>query len=385
MAEDQHAPRIGLLAGEPSGDNLGAGLMRELKRLHPRATFVGVGGAGMLSEGLEALHAMERLSVNGFVDPILRLPELVGLLRKLRDQMVQRQVDAFVGVDFNVFNLLLERLLKRRGIRTAHYVSPSVYAWRRGRAKRISRSADLLLTLYPFEPAFYSAYPVRAEYVGHPLAHAITDADAGPEARARARDELGLGEGPVVAVLPGSRRSEVALIGPTFLAAAQRMRAERPLQFVVPSPRPELEAQLSALMPAELAPHVVIHRGNARLPLQAADAALVKSGTSTLECMCLLRPMVVSYKLGGLSYALAKRVVRTPYVALPNILAGEALVPEYLQHDATPEVLAGALLELLDELGAEQRLRFIELRDALRVGEGDSVAAAAAVSELLLR
>ena len=377
--------KLGILAGEASGDNLGAGLMAEMSALHPNVEFVGVGGPRMIEQGLRALYPMDRLSVNGFVDPILRLPELLRMLLGLRDQLLEEQVSAFVGVDFNVFNLLLERRLKKRGIATAHYVSPSVYAWRRGRAKRISRSADLLLALYPFEAGFYKGMNVDVAYVGHPLAHALGDDASSVAARDAARASLGLHAETVIAVLPGSRNSEVALMGPVFFEAARIIAQGRDVQFVVPCLRPEIAERVEDLS-AGLG-NVVIHHGNARLPLTACDVGLVKSGTSTLEAMCLVRPFVVSYKLGTVTYQIARHMVRTPFVALPNILAGEALVPELLQDKATPDALAESVLAVLDRTRADDGYlnRFRSLRDQLRVGPRASSEAARVVLELALR
>ncbi len=382
---DTRALKIGILAGEPSGDNLGAGLMAELTRLHPGASFLGVGGPRMIAQGLQTLYPMDRLSVNGFVDPLRRLPELLRMLFGLRDQLLDAEVDAFIGVDFNVFNLLLERRLKKRGVPTVHYVSPSVYAWRRGRAKRLGRSTDLLLALYPFESAFYEGLDVKVAYVGHPLAHAIDDACSSDVARMDARTTLGVTAQTVIAILPGSRNSEVALMGPVFFDAARRIAAERDVQFVVPCLREEIAQRVEEM--AVNLPGVIIDRGNARRALTACDAALVKSGTSTLEAMCLLRPFVVSYKLGGLSYQLARRLVRTPFVALPNILAGKALVPELLQDDATGEALAAQLLEVLDRAQTDATYldAFRALRDDLRVGACEGAEAARAVASLLGR
>jgi lipid-A-disaccharide synthase len=342
---------IGMLAGEASGDNLGRGLMVELKRRYPAARFVGVGGPGMVAEGFDSLVPMDRLAVNGFIDPIRRLPELVGILRLLLARYAVERPDVFVGVDFNVFNLLLERRMKRRGVPTVHYVSPSVYAWRRGRIRRIAGAADMLLTLYPFEPALYDGTPVRAVYVGHPLADSI-DLDAGSQARRdSARAELGLPVTPlVVALLPGSRMSEVRMMGNVFLEAAALVAAERPdVRFVVPCVRPAIGAWLTDARKRFPDLLLTAYQGNARLALTACDGALVKSGTSTLEAMLLRRPMVVSYRLGALTYELVRRMLRTPFVALPNILAGRALVPELLQHEATAEALAARMLSELDK------------------------------------
>lgn len=378
---------IGIVAGEASGDNLGRGLMAELKHRHPGARFVGIGGPGMIGEGLDSVASMERLAVNGFIDPIRRLPELVGILRRLLARFDAERPDVFVGVDFNVFNLLLEGRLKRRGIATVHYVSPSVYAWRRGRIRRIARAADMLLTLYPFEPAFYADTPVRAVYVGHPLADDIALDAGGEQPRHAARAELGLTDAPlVVALLPGSRLSEVKLLGELFLDAAQRVAEQRPgTRFVVPCVRPAISAWLDAAR--QRYPELMLHdyAGNARLALTACDGALVKSGTSTLEAMLLRRPMVVSYRLGAVTYQIVRRMLRTPFVALPNILAGRALVPELLQNDATAPALAAHLLTELDKAHGDPEYldEFARLHGVLR--QHADARAAEAVSHLLER
>ena len=361
--------KIGLLAGESSGDNLGAGLMSEMRSRAGEIRFVGVGGPRMIDRGLASLASIDELQVNGFKDPILKLPELVKLLRMLIKKLDQESLDAFVGVDFNVFNFLLEKALKRRGVPTAHYVSPSVYAWRRGRAKRVANSADLLLCLYPFEPAFYEGYAVEAVFVGHPTADQIGRDAGSAAARAEARRELGIdSEAVVLALLPGSRRSEVNLMLDDFLQAARLFaRRHSKVAVVVPCVNDARFEQIRDAT-AGLDLDLRLHRGHARLPLVACDVALVKAGTSTLESMLLNRPMVVSYRLGGVSYQLAKRLVRTPFVALPNILAGAELVPELLQYDATPEALAEKLREELDKSrrDPDHLRRFSELSEELR-------------------
>lgn len=373
---------LGLLAGEASGDRLGAGVMRELKKQLPDIVFVGVGGPLMLAEGLESLLPMDALAVNGFRDPIMRLPSLLRIFRRLRETFLVRQVDGFLGIDFNVFNFLLEKSLKRRGIKTAHYVSPSVYAWRAGRTRRVANSADLLLCLYPFEPAFYAQSPIEAVFVGHPLADEIEPEQASSQQQRKARQLLNLDpDRTVLAVLPGSRRGEVKLMAPHFIEAAQRfVRMQPDAQIVVPC----LHESLADLLQEELQGYpdlpLVIHAGNARLPLQACDVALVKSGTSTLEAMLLHRPMVVSYRLGGLSYQLARRLLRTPYVALPNILAGKMLVPELLQHAGSGEALAAALQRAWQSSRESDQVRreFAALHTTLRQN-ADAQAAVAMV------
>jgi lipid-A-disaccharide synthase len=269
-----------------------------------------------------------------------------------------------------VFNLLLERRLKRRGIPTVHYVSPSVYAWRRGRIRRVARAADTLLTLFPFEPALYRHTRVNAVFVGHPLADAIADTDRGEPARRSAREGLGIDPaGTVIAILPGSRMGEIRLLGERFLDAALIVQRQRPdIRFIVPCVRPQIADWVSAAGRARPQLDLTVYTGNARRALTACSVALVKSGTGTLEAMLLGRPMVVSYRLGPATYRLVRLLLRTPFVALPNILAGRQLVPELLQEAATPERLAIALLGELDKAGADPEYlsEFRRLREVLR-------------------
>jgi lipid-A-disaccharide synthase len=366
---------IGIVAGEASGDLLGAGLMQALRVRAPNVTFRGVGGPLMLAQGLVSLESIDAFAMNGFVEPIRRFPKLLRVIRSLRDAFLAQPPDAFVGVDFNVFNLLLERLLKRRGIRTVHYVSPSVYAWRRGRVGRIGRAADLVMTLYPFEPPLYEQAGVRAEFVGHPLADAIEPIDQ----TAAARAELGI---PVartaIALMPGSRRSEIAAHGRVFMQTAEHLqRALGRPQFLVPCVDDATARAIDAIARQFPALDVRVLRGGSHRALAAADVALVKSGTGTLEAMLFGKPMVVTYRLGALSYQIVKALLRTPYVALPNILAGRRLVPELLQDDAQPERLARALIEELERGRAGSHLtEFRSLHMSLRRGANQRAAAA---------
>ena len=338
---------VGLLAGEASGDNLGEGLMRSLSQQIPAeydVEFVGIGGEKMIAAGLNSLFSINELSVNGFKEPILKLPSLFRLLRDIGDEMLKREVDVFIGIDFNVFNFLLEGRLKKHGLLTAHYVSPSVYAWRRGRTKRVAKVADMVFCLYPFEPKFYADTAVEPVFVGHPLANEIDPERSSEAARQQARAELKVDvDKTVIAVLPGSRGSEIDLMLPPFIGAMERLRHHfGDIEFLIPYPTERLKAKLAPVLDLDFPVRLV--SGGARQVLQAADGAMVKSGTSTLEAMLLRRPMVVSYRLGTLSYKLAMLLVRTPYVALPNILLGRAQVPELLQEEGTPEALAAALI-----------------------------------------
>lgn len=361
--------RIGIVAGEPSGDRLGAGLLQALRELGS-VDAVGVGGQELTAVGLELIAPMADLTMNGFVEPLRRLPSLWRLLRTIEQRVVAAQVDLFVGVDFNVFNLLLERRLKRRGIKTVHYVSPSVYAWRRGRINRMARSADLLLTLFPFEPALYAGQPLRTAYVGHPLADEIAQATADPSRRNRARAGLGVpAEDLLIALMPGSRRSELRFMLAPFLGAAQAFARTHPdARFIVPCATPVLadlvRRELRSTVFANLPIKVV--EGRAREALAASDAALVKSGTSTLEAMLLGVPMVVCYRLGLVSYQIVKRLIRTPFIALPNILAQRALVPELVQDALQPELLAAELeRQLSQDSMTELRVAYSELHKQL--------------------
>ena len=333
------AALIGIVAGEASGDRLGAGLMRALHRRFDGLRFVGVGGDAMRAQRLEILGSMETLAVNGFRDPLRKLPGILGLLATLRRRFLSDPPDVFIGVDFNVFNLWLERRLKARGVPTVHYVSPSVYAWRRGRAQRIGRAADRLLTLFPFDGAYYAGTGTEVVFVGHPLADAI-DPDAGGLAP----------DNPVVALLPGSRAGELRLMLEPFLETAEVLRHSiEGVAFVIPCPTPSIAATVEKKLLEWPRLPCSVHRGDGCLPLTACDAALVKSGTGTLEAMLLRRPMVVTYRLGKLAWWLARRLVDTDFVALPNLLAGRALVPELLQDAATPAALAENLRSELDK------------------------------------
>lgn len=387
---------IGLLAGEPSGDILGAGLMQSLKMQLKRSDvhFVGMGGPLMQAEGLETLADFESLAVNGFREPLLRFPSLYMLYRRLAATFIDRRIDAFVGIDFNVFNFILERRLKRRGIATAHYVSPSVYAWRRGRTKKVARCADKVFCLFPFEPAFYQQHEIDARFIGHPLASEILP-DAGSEsARSAAKNALGVNPAHLcLALLPGSRGSEVALMLVPMLNAARLLATElkargQVLQVVIPCLSPARKSQVARLAEPFADVLQLHYLGSARVPLTACDIALVKSGTSTLEAMLLRRPMVVTYRLGYWTFFIAKFLVKTPHIAIPNILAGRRLIPEVVQQAATPEAMYLALLGELEKSQADPEYlkAFDDLHDELASGvsgQGASAGAALGVTDLL--
>ena len=330
------------MAGEISGDNLGTPLIRELRE-RCDATFSGVGGAGMCNAGMTSWYDIERLSVNGL--PFGRVPDLLGILRDLKTRFLADPPDVFVGIDYNFFNLLLEGMLRRAGIPTVHYVSPTVWAWRAGRLRQIKRNVDMMLTLYPFEAPIYEEHGIGVTFVGHPRADQIA-LDAGADGRDAARARLGFADADrVLAVLPGSRSREVRLSGPTFFEAARMLSARFPgLRIAVPGANADRVRQIETML-AEAFPDldVCVLAGDAEAVMLAADGVLVNSGTATLEALLLRRPMVMSYRLPGFTYAVVSRLVRTDRFALPNILAGRDLVPEFIQDDATPENLAAAL------------------------------------------
>lgn len=338
--------RIGILAGEMSGDFLGAGLIAAIKKREPNAEFEGIAGPRMLAAGCRTLADQERLAVMGLWDVLKRLPELLRIRKHILRHFLANPPDVFIGIDSPDFNLTLEKKLKRAGIKTAHYVSPTVWAWRQKRIHGIARSVDLMLTLFPFEADFYQRHQVPVRFVGHPLADEFP---VKPD-RAQARRDLGLADSDaVVALMPGSRHGEVALLGPDFLAAAAWCRERKPeLTFVIPAANGARFHQLQAMLATYPQLPVKLVEGQAQLAMTAADAVLTTSGTSTLEAMLLKRPMVVAYKFSPLTYAILSRMVKSPYVALPNLLAGRQLVPELLQSAITPESLGQPLLEYFD-------------------------------------
>ncbi|VEF09242.1 lipid-A-disaccharide synthase [Pseudomonas fluorescens] len=353
--------RIALVAGEASGDILGAGLMRALKAQHPSIEFIGVGGPLMQDEGLTSYFPMERLSVMGLVEVLGRLRELLKRRKDLIATLIAAKPDVFIGIDAPDFNLNIELKLRQAGIKTVHYVSPSVWAWRQKRVLKIREGCDLMLTLLPFEARFYEEKGVPVRFVGHTLADTIPlEAD-----RAAARAELGLSDGPLVALMPGSRGGEVSRLGALFLDTAERLRAMRPgLRFVMPCANPERRAQLEQLLAGRDLP-VTLLDGQSHLALAACNAVLIASGTATLEALLYKRPMVVAYRLAPLTFWILKRMVKSPYVSLPNLLAQRLLVPELLQDDATVEALAQTLSPLI-EGGEEQTRGFDEIHRTLR-------------------
>ena len=362
MAAGTGKLRVALVAGEASGDILGAGLMQALRERHPEVEFIGVGGARMQAQGLVSEFPMERLAVMGLVEVLGRLRELLRRRKDLIRNLILARPDVFIGIDAPDFNLGLELQLRRAGIRTVHYVSPSVWAWRQKRVLKIKQACDLMLALFPFEAKFYEEHGVPVRFVGHPLANTIPlEAD-----RAAARAQLGLpADAQVVALLPGSRGGEVGKLGALFLDTAERLLQQRPgLRFVLPCASPERRAQLEQMLQGRQLPLQLLD-GQSHEALAACDAVLIASGTATLEALLYKRPMVVAYKVAPLTYAILKRLVKSPYISLPNLLAGRLLAPELIQDAATPEALAQHLLPLLDD-GSAQTESFDAIHRALR-------------------
>ncbi|MCU5771299.1 lipid-A-disaccharide synthase [Erwiniaceae bacterium BAC15a-03b] len=337
---------IALVAGETSGDILGAGLIRALKEKHPDAHFVGVAGPLMQAEGCEAWYEMEELAVMGIVEVLERLPRLLKIRRDLTRRFSELRPDVFVGIDAPDFNITLEGRLKQRGIRTIHYVSPSVWAWRQKRVFKIGRSTDLVLAFLPFEKAFYDRFNVPCRFIGHTMADAMP---LQPDKLA-ARQTLGIDENArCLALLPGSRGAEVEMLSADFLKTALLLREKWPeLEIVVPLVNAKRREQFERIK-AEVAPDLPMHLldGHGREAMVASDAALLASGTAALECMLAKCPMVVGYRMKPFTFWLAERLVKTDYVSLPNLLAGRELVKELLQTECQPELLAAALEPLL--------------------------------------
>ena len=379
--------RFALVAGEASGDQLGAGLVAALRERHPDAEFAGIGGDAMRAAGVDTWFDAGELAVMGLAEVLRELPRLLRLRRELRRRVLAWQPDVFVGIDAPDFNLGVERWLKRRGVRTVHYVSPSVWAWRESRAARIGESADRVLCLFPMEPAIYARHGVDARFVGHPLADAIP---LEPD-RAGAREALGIPfHAPVLAVLPGSRLGEIQRMLPVFLEAAAGVAGQVPgLQLVIPAATAACRASIEATIDRSPfpVPRSLLLDGHAQCAMVAADVVLLASGTAALEAMLCKRPMVVGHRIAPTTHRIVRGLgmLKSAHVSLPNVLAGEALVPELLQDDCTAPALADAVLRWFrePEAVAALRPRFRALHEQLR--RDASRQAAEAVAELAAR
>ena len=375
--------RIAVIAGEASGDILGASLLQALNKRLPAVQFEGIPGPRMQKEGCQELAPMERLSVMGIVAILKRLPELLRLRKRLRDHWLHSKPDVFVGIDAPEFNLKLEEFLRQGGVTTVHFVSPSVWAWRKKRIFQIKRAVDKMLILFPFEQAIYDTHQIPARFVGHPLADAYPIA---PDV-ATTRAELGIAsDAKALAVLPGSRGSELKFLSEPYIKAMQLLAKRDPsLHFIVPLVNDKRRQQFEqALQTFGSVPNLHLIDGQSATVMTAADAVLLASGTATLEAMLLKKPMVVGYRVSGFSYFIFKRLLTINRFSLPNLLADENLVPELMQQDCTPEKLAETVSRQLQLPEAEKHAlinRYTAIHQTLRCNAGER--AADAIVELL--
>lgn len=370
-------PTIGIVAGEASGDLLGSHLIAALKKRQPNLEFVGIAGPKMMAEGARSLYPMERLAVRGYFEVLRHYWGLLRMRRELVRYFLKHPPDLFIGIDAPDFNIELETRLRRRGIKTLHYVSPSIWAWRRGRIHKIRRAVSHILCLFPFEKPIYDKAGISATYVGHPSADAIP-----PENNvAAAREELKLGKpGLVVGLLPGSRQSELDYMADTFIKAAMQIAREVPdTLFLVPlvsrETREKFETAIYRNNAQELSFKLLF--GHSHMAMAASDGLIVASGTATLEAALLGRPMVIAYRMSAWSWPIMKRMGYLPWVGLPNILAGKSVVPELLQKQATPEALADELLRMVydkDRVSGIQT-QFAEIHQQLRQNTDEKAAA----------
>lgn len=376
----QSKPVFAIVAGEASGDTLGADLISALKKHFPDGVFEGIGGSKMQAQGLTSLFAMDRLAVMGFVDPLKRLPELLSIRHSLVKRYINNPPLVFIGIDAPDFNLTIENKLRGKGITTVHYVSPSVWAWRTGRIKKIKQSVDLMLTLFPFEANFYHQHDVPVCYVGHPLAKQF----ASQPSTAKARQQLGLdNHKPLLCVMPGSRSGEVEMLAELFLEAAKRAEQlmGKEVQVVIPAANQARYEQLQKILASKKQTITLLYQ-QSHVAMEAADVVLLASGTTALEAMLLKKPMVVSYRLGALTYKLVSPFIKTPYVSIPNLLANKMLVPELIQDDASVDKLSEKVAQaFVTESNTQIVEEFNNLHQQLALNSGDI--AASAIADLI--
>lgn len=377
--KNNNIERIALVAGEHSGDILGADLIRALKQLYPQAEFFGIGGERMKAQGFDALFDMEELAVMGIVEVLGRLPRLLQVRKELLSQLIAAKPDVFIGIDAPDFNIPVELKLKAAGIKTVHYVSPSVWAWRQKRIFKIAKATNMVLALLPFEKAFYDKFGVPCSFVGHTLADQMP---LQPD-KAAAKTELGLNpEAPVLAIMPGSRTNEIKLLAADYLLAAQELKRQQPELQLICNMVTEQKAQVFNQIKQQVAPDLPLQLeiGKARTTLTAADAVFIASGTATLEAMLAKTAMVVGYKMNWLTHQIAKRLVKLKFFSLPNLLADKALVTELLQEQVTVENLVKAMAPLLQEQKAQHSCvsSFTALHQLIRCNASEQAAAAVA-------
>ncbi len=361
------ALRIAMVVGETSGDILGAQVMDALKKRVPDIEFEGIGGPLMCERGFSSWFEMDRLAVMGLIEPLKRLPELLRIRKHLKTHWLSHPPDLFVGIDAPDFNLNIEASLKARGIPTAHLVCPTVWAWRAGRVKTIAKACRDLLCLFPFEPQFFSGTDVRAHFVGHPMVEALADLPSNDDIRRT----LKLSERAVLALLPGSRQSEIELLLPIYLQALEQIDLDH--QVVIPASTPANFALIKAITESFKVESTVI-QGHSRELLKITEGAIVTSGTATLEAALLACPMIIAYRMSPLSWWLIKRLLHTPFAGLPNIILNRCVVPELIQDALTPSALATELKTLLHHGGLAQKKEFQDILAVLNVPFGDQCA-----------
>jgi lipid-A-disaccharide synthase len=366
--------RVAMVAGEASGDILGSGLIKSIRKRYPNAVFEGIGGPLMLEQGFKSQVPMERLSVMGLIEVLGRIFELLGIRRRLKKYFLKTRPDVFIGIDAPDFNIGLELALRKKGIKTGHYVSPSVWAWRQKRVFKIAKAVDLMLTLFPFEAKFYKAHQVAVRFVGHPLADLIPIQSN----KESARKQFGIDPlSKVVALLPGSRTGEIAYIAKSFIEAAKWLYEKDPsIVFLLPYVNNERKLQIEeiiALYGQNLTIKLV--EGRSREVMAASDVVLLASGTATLEAMLLKRPMVVSYRVSAVTHYIMKRLLKAPFISLPNLLANKELVPELIQDQAQPERIGQCILDRLDQdKSQEMQASFLELHKQLKCDASEQAA-----------
>lgn len=369
-------PVFALVAGEASGDILGADLIRNLRRLFPDAIFEGVGGDRMKAEGLVSLFDMDRLSVMGLIEPLKRLPELLRMRRAIIRRYKQQRPKVYIGIDSPDFNTQIEYQLRRHGVKTVHYVSPSVWAWRQGRIHKIKKAVDLMLTLFPFEAKYYKSHNIPVCFVGHPLARQLSSSVG----TYKSRQLLGLDERPTLCIMPGSRAAEVALLGQTFLSSAKKLALKiKNLQIVIPAVNEQRYQQVKEVLSEYSGLEIKLIKQQSQVAMAAADVVLLASGTTALEAMLLKKPMVVAYRVGAITYTLVAPFVKTPFISIPNLLANKMLVPEFIQQDVSVDNISSAIekafsVSVRDQLQAE----FTQLQEQLALDSGSLAAAAIA-------
>ncbi len=374
--------RIGIVAGEISGDAIAADLILTIKKKYPQVIFEGIAGPKMKAAGCISLFDSERLAVMAFTEVLRRLPELINIRKSISQHFIDNPPDVFIGVDAPDFNLTLERKLKENNIKTVHYVSPSVWAWRQYRIKKITKSIDLMLTLLPFEMEFYKKHQVPVKFVGHPMADQIPLEDKKEEAR----HSLGCQKNAeIIALLPGSRSSEVQRLLPLLIETAiYSKKSKQDLVFLIPAATEKLYQTINEFITSKKIEFpITVVREQARTVMQAADIVILASGTATLEAMLLNRPMIVTYKVSAISYQIMKMLSNVKYVALPNFFDDTQPVPEYLQDDATVEKIGNALINLLNDKTAQNDMCKTFKKNHIQLKRNASEQAANAIYTLL--